>query len=659
MTFRKLLLLSLVLSVITGCQTWQPNRMPPTASLPQTSENGVVEARYWANFRSGGVSELTDLVAYPDNPSEVIELTELRGPANRADYYGSLVRGFILPPTDGSYQFFVAGDGETQFWLSSNEAPSNAQMVGLVPGSSNPSNYTRYSSQSSGNIELQANKRYYFEIRHVERSGADHFNVAWSGPGFSRRIIDGGSIASYGQSPYPEGGEATQDDVVAAYTQGYRVGFFDHSQNLPADPSYPPMDQDQDGLYDNWETVHGLDPNDPTDAQRDADDDILTALDEYWLGTDPNNPDTDNDGIPDGIEFANELNPLDADDAQRDIDGDGVTNLEEYREGSDMTDASDTPGSAGADIEAVDGFVGQYFVGMDFEQFVMTREDGDLGFSWGRGQPAPDLPQDEFSVRWNGTFTAPHTSGTRQYRFTTTTDDGVRLYLDNELVIDRWVTQGSKPYNATISLSGGESIPVTMEYFDSCCGAVADLSITDLSNNQPVNIMEAVTSPAPSGTATGGRDSDSDGIPDNWEIAYGLNPWVADASDSANNSGISNLEAYQSNLDPWTLESTGDVSPAPPPEEIVTPGSGEVTLTWTAPLTRVDGSSISLSEIQSYEVVYGPNPDQLNQTVKVDGSNTGTTISGLESGTWHFAVRTIDASGVSSELSDTVEYQVE
>lgn len=633
--------------------------MPPTASLPQLSETGVVEARYWANFRSGGVSELTNLVAYPDNPSEVVELTELRSPANRADYYGSLVRGFIIPPTDGAYRFFVAGDGETQFWLSTNENPGNAQMVGLVPGSTDPSTYTRYTSQASGNIQLEADKRYYFEIRHVERSGADHFNVAWTGPGLSLQVIGGDSIASYGQSPYPEGGEASQDDVVAAYTQGYRIGFFDHSQNLPATPSYPPMDQDQDGLYDNWETVHGLDPNDPTDAQRDEDDDILTALDEFWLGTNPNNPDTDNDGIPDGIEFASELNPLNANDAQQDLDGDGITNLEEYRQGTDMTDASDFPGSAGTGTDTVNGFVGQYFTGMNFERFVMTREDDDLGFFWGRGRPAPEMPEDEFSIRWNGTFTAPHSSGTRQYRFTTTTDDGVRLYLDNQLVIDRWVRQGATDYNATISLAGGESIPVTMEYFENCCGAAADLSVTDMSNNQSVDITEAVSSPAPDAVAMGGRDSDSDGIPDSWEMAYGLNPWIADASDSVNSSGVTNLEAYQSGLDPWTLENTGGVSPAPPPEETVTPGSGEVTLTWTAPLTRVDGSSISLSEIQRYEVAYGPSPDQLNQTMTVDGSSTEATISGLEAGTWHFAVRVVDASGVSSELSETVDYQVQ
>ena len=60
----------------------------------------------------------------------------------------------------------------------------------------------------------------------------------------------------------------------------------------------PPLDWDGDGLDDQWETDHGLDPNDPDDAGKDTDGDGLTNLDEFIAGTEPDNDDSDGDGMP-------------------------------------------------------------------------------------------------------------------------------------------------------------------------------------------------------------------------------------------------------------------------------------------------------------------------------------------------------------------------
>lgn len=62
----------------------------------------------------------------------------------------------------------------------------------------------------------------------------------------------------------------------------------------------PVLDKDGDGLLDAWEIENGLDPEDPTDASKDSDEDGLTALQENRLGTDPLSRDTDHDGLPDG-----------------------------------------------------------------------------------------------------------------------------------------------------------------------------------------------------------------------------------------------------------------------------------------------------------------------------------------------------------------------
>ncbi|MGQ4891684.1 MAG: hypothetical protein ACP6IP_04250 [Candidatus Njordarchaeia archaeon] len=83
----------------------------------------------------------------------------------------------------------------------------------------------------------------------------------------------------------------------------------------PPSPQPPSTtDSDGDGLPDEWEIEHNLNPNDPTDATLDNDNDGLSNLEEYLHGTDPNSADTDGDGFNDGLEVELGTDPLDPND---------------------------------------------------------------------------------------------------------------------------------------------------------------------------------------------------------------------------------------------------------------------------------------------------------------------------------------------------------
>src|SRR5579863_493676 len=89
------------------------------------------------------------------------------------------------------------------------------------------------------------------------------------------------------------------------------------------------VDSDGDGMPDDWEIAHGLNPNDPTDANLDPDNDGLTNLQEYLHGTDPHVADTDGDGINDGDEVKLGTDPLNPD-----TDGDGLSDGQELQLGT-------------------------------------------------------------------------------------------------------------------------------------------------------------------------------------------------------------------------------------------------------------------------------------------------------------------------------------
>jgi len=120
----------------------------------------------------------------------------------------------------------------------------------------------------------------------------------------------------------------------------------------------------------------------------------------------------------------------------------------------------------------VTGYQAQYYANKTLSGTpVLTRTETDINYSWGSGSPDPSVPVDNFSARW--TKTANFTAG--DYTFTATADDGLRLYLDGTLVIDKWIDQGTTTYTATRTLAAGNHT-IVYEYYDSGWDAVAKLS---------------------------------------------------------------------------------------------------------------------------------------------------------------------------------------
>jgi ELWxxDGT repeat protein len=107
------------------------------------------------------------------------------------------------------------------------------------------------------------------------------------------------------------------------------------------------------------------------------------------------------------------------------------------------------------------GLLGTYFGDPTLGAARLQRIDPQVDFNWGTGSPAANLPADNFSVRWTGEVEAPATA---TYTFHVRSDDGVRLWIDDRLVIDDWGPHPARNAHGTIALAGGHRYRLRLEY---------------------------------------------------------------------------------------------------------------------------------------------------------------------------------------------------
>lgn len=157
-----------------------------------------------------------------------------------------------------------------------------------------------------------------------------------------------------------------------------------------------------------------------------------------------------------------------------------VSGVNPAGESPNSNQASATPLSGGSGT----GLTGEYYDNIDFTALTLTRVDPTIDFNWGTGSPTSSMGVDTFSVRWTGQI-EPLFSQT--YTFYTETDDGVRLWVNNVLVIDRWIDQAPTEWSGTIALSAGQRYDLRMEYYENGGGAVARLRWS--SSSQPKEIV--------------------------------------------------------------------------------------------------------------------------------------------------------------------------
>jgi autotransporter-associated beta strand protein len=109
------------------------------------------------------------------------------------------------------------------------------------------------------------------------------------------------------------------------------------------------------------------------------------------------------------------------------------------------------------------GLTAEYFTGTNLVNRVFVRTDTNVDFNWNGASPGNGLAGRQFSVRWSGLVQPRYSEG---YTFHLTTADGCRLWVNGQLLIDKWHDDLNTDAAGSIALTGGQQYPLIIEYYD-------------------------------------------------------------------------------------------------------------------------------------------------------------------------------------------------
>ncbi|NBS66643.1 MAG: hypothetical protein EBT33_20295, partial [Betaproteobacteria bacterium] len=188
----------------------------PTTVVADASANGAVRfntvalaggayVERWTGVSGAAVADMLSKLG--TTPNDTFWVNRLETTDTTVGNYGLRVRGTIVAPVTGDYQFAIASDDHSSLRLSTDDTAANLREIAFLQSVS--TSYTANASQTSSKIRLEAGRAYYYEALLKEASGQDFVKVRWTLPG--------GQI----QDPIPM--SALQPHVLQSPTTQYTV----------------------------------------------------------------------------------------------------------------------------------------------------------------------------------------------------------------------------------------------------------------------------------------------------------------------------------------------------------------------------------------------------------------------------------------------------
>jgi hypothetical protein len=222
-----------------------------TAAAPLSAgQIGFLTREIWNEMASQTALEPHGMYWRPAD--SVVRFQGSSAPANIGDLYVSRIRGYLIPPVSGNYQFWISSNDDAQFSLSSTASKFGKEPIASVVGQTAVNAWDTQANQKSAPRFLHAGQRYFIETIQQDKGSEDHVELAWQIQGGLRELIPATALESFTVDVNDTDGDELHDTWEALHS--FTVG-----NNAPVEQA-PLADPDEDG-YSNWEeSLLNMDP---------------------------------------------------------------------------------------------------------------------------------------------------------------------------------------------------------------------------------------------------------------------------------------------------------------------------------------------------------------------------------------------------------------
>jgi hypothetical protein len=320
------------------------------------------------------------------------------------DQFSVLWTGDVTAPVSGTFTFYTMSDEGVRLWVNGKRLIDNW--------------LSHTSTQDSGTIDLVAGQRYSIRLEYYEGTGNAVMQLYWSAPGVPYQLVPQVRLRPAINNPVPT-------RITSPLDRTWYMS--------PATINVNMETMAVDGTLTQAELF--------VDGQSQQ---TLTAP--PWRFTLTNQP----AGTYVLSVRTTATVPLDS----------GTRTVSQFSQPVAITVMQ---GPAGTTFGS--GLTADYFNGTGLSNFQFTRTDEVVNLTFPDGvPPAPGITANAYSVRWTGSVLPAYSE---VYTFYTTSDNGVRLWVNNQLIIDNWSNPVSTELSGTIALTAGQPVPVRLEYFQS------------------------------------------------------------------------------------------------------------------------------------------------------------------------------------------------
>ncbi len=171
---------------------------------------GSVTYEIWNGISGSAIAPLVKSEALNKKPDTQKQLKLFEAPRNSGDNYASRITGYLYPPKDGNYTFWIASNDQAELYLSTSDDPKKKHAIAKVLGNVGGRQWDRLPQQKSKPIALKGGQRYFIEALHKEGGGSDHLAVGWQMPDGAKEM----PIPGTRLSPMSADKSRTSDDLA-------------------------------------------------------------------------------------------------------------------------------------------------------------------------------------------------------------------------------------------------------------------------------------------------------------------------------------------------------------------------------------------------------------------------------------------------------------